>query len=559
MRRRKSAPHPGPLPGGEGVIPGGLLTLLLVWLVCYPLVLTLREALAPPGWSFKYFAEFFRRPDEWQALWASLWISLATVALAASIGIPLAFLFERADFPGQRALGILIALPVVLPPLVGVVAFLFLYGESGFFARAWQAASGSKEPPWRLAGPAGILLVHAYSMYVYFYLFTRAGLARLDAAYLEAAAALGAGPGRVLSRVTLPLLAPALAGGALLTFMTSLSSFSAPYLFGGTFRVMTTQIVFSRLNGDNEMAMVETTILAAVALLGLFFLQRAEKRRDVAGAIRGTPPSRRRLRRGALVAVLAWLLAAVLLLPHATLLLVSFVPPGTWSIEAWPPVLNFSNWSAVFSQTERLRPIVNSLWMAIVATAGALGIGFFAAWLAVTRRSRFRGALETLIAVPWALPGTVFAVAIAATFSRNAPWAGRFVLVGTAVILPLGYLVRNLPLTGRAAFAGLRQLDPSLDEAGASLGAYPLRRLLRITVPLLAPALLAGASLAFLTALGDFVVSIVLYTFETRPISIEILSSLRMQDTGAAAAYGVLLAALSAAVFLLWGRRAQEG
>jgi len=322
--------------------------------------------------------------------------------------------------------------------------------------------------------------------------------------------------------------------------------------------VMTTQIVFSRLNGDNEMAMVETTTLAALALFGLFFLPRAEKRREVAGAIRGTPPSRRRLRRGTLVAALAWLLASVLLLPHATLLLVSFVPPGTWTIEAWPPVLDFSNWGSVLSQTERLRPIANSLWMAVVSTAGALLLGFFAAWLAVTRRTRFRGALEALVAVPWALPGTVFAVALAATFSRHAPWAGRFVLVGTAAILPLGYFVRNLPLTGRAAFAGLRQLDPSLDEAGASLGARPWRRLARITIPLLAPALLAGASLAFLTALGDFVVSIVLYTFETRPISIEILSSLRMQDTGAAAAYGVLLAALSAAAFLAWGRRAAE-
>jgi len=556
--RRRDAPHPNPLRPGEGTIPAAVLTLLLAWLVCYPLLLTFREALGAPGWSLRYFADFFRRPDEWQALWASLWISLATVALSAAIGIPLAFLFERADFPGRRALGTLIALPVVLPPLVGVVAFLFLYGESGFFARAAQSLSGSKEPPWRLSGPGAILFVHAYSMYVYFYLFTRAGLARLDAAYLEAAAALGARPGRVLRRVTLPLLAPALAGGALLTFMTSLSSFSAPYLLGGTFRVMTTQIVFSRLNGDNEMAMVETTTLAALALLGLFFLQRAEKRREVAGAIRGTPPSRRRLRRGNLVAVLAWLLTAVLLLPHATLLLVSFVPPGTWTIEAWPPVLNSSNWASVLSQTERLRPIVNSLWMAVVSTAGALLLGFFAAWLAVTRRTRFRGALEALIAVPWALPGTVFAVALAATFSRHAPWAGRFVLVGTAAILPLGYLVRNLPLTGRAAFAGLRQLDPSLDEAGASLGARPWRRLARLPIPLLAPALLAGASLAFLTALGDFVVSIVLYTFETRPISIEILSSLRMQDTGAAAAYGVLLAALSAAAFLAWGRRAAE-
>ena len=168
------------------------------------------------------------RAEEWRALWASIWISLVTVGLAAAIGVPLAFLFERADFPGRRVLGSLVALPVVLPPLVGVIAFLFLYGESGFVARAIQSLFRLDAAPWRLAGPAAVLLVHAYTMYVYFYLFTRAGLARLDAALLEAAEGLGAGPRTVLTRVTLPLLSPALTGAALLTFMTSLASFSAP-------------------------------------------------------------------------------------------------------------------------------------------------------------------------------------------------------------------------------------------------------------------------------------------------------------------------------------------
>jgi iron(III) transport system permease protein len=240
------------------------------------------------------------------------------------------------------------------------------------------------------------------------------------------------------------------------------------------------------------------------------------------------------------------------------LLLLSFVPGGTWTDQLLPPVLSISNWSSVFSEPERLRPIVNSLWMAAAATAGALLLGFAAADAAVRRRSRAGPVLETLLALPWALPGTVFAVAFAAAFSKNAPWAGRFVLVGTAAILPLAYLARNLPLTGRAAFAGLRQLDPALEEAAASLGASPWRRRLRVTVPLIAPALSAGVALAFLTALGDFVVSIVLYTFETRPISIEILSSLRMTETGVAAAYGVLLALLSAAVFLAWGARSTD-
>ena len=553
-------------PGGRsssssesGFWPGLLLSILLAWLVCYPLLLTLAEALGAPAWTLSHFAEFFRRSDEWQALWASLWISLATVVLSAVIGIPLAFLFERTEFPGRRALGTLIALPVVLPPLVGVIAFLFLYGESGFFARIVQSATRSTEPPWRLSGPGAILLVHAYSMFVYFYLFTRAGLARLDSAFLEAAAALGAHRTRILRRVTLPLLTPAIAGAALLTFMTSLSSFSAPYLFGGTFRVMTTQIVFSRLNGDTEMAMVETVTLAVVALAGLFLLLKTEGRRDVSGAIRGAAPARVRLARGRLVALAGWSLAALLLLPHATLVLISLVPPGTWATEIFPPVLSASNWISVFSQAEHLRPIANSLWMATAATAGALALGFAAAYLAVGRRRRWAQTLETLVTLPWALPGTVFAVALAATFSRNVPWAGRFVLVGTAAILPLAYLARNLPLTGRAAFAGLRQLDPALDEAAASLGACRRRRLLRVTLPLIAPALAAGAALAFLTAFGDFVVSVVLYTYETRPISVEILSSLRTQETGVAAAYGVLLALLSAAAFLMGnlGRRAE--
>ena len=530
-----------------------LLTLLLAWLVCYPLLLTLAEALGDPHWTLSHFALFARRPDEWGALWASVWISLATVALSAAIGIPLAFLFETAEFPGRRLLGTLVALPVVLPPLVGVLAFLFLYGESGVVARAVQTLTRSADPPWRLSGPAAILLVHAYTMFVYFYLFTRAGLARLDAAFLEAAAALGAGRGRVLFRVTLPLLRPALVAAALLTFMTSLSSFSAPYLIGGTFRVMTTQIVFSRLNGDTEMAMVETVALAAIALAGLFLLQATEKRRAVAGAIRGAAPARRTLARGAAVAAAGWVFAAILLLPHAMLFLVSFVPPGTWTMEILPPALSLANWTSVFSQPERLRPIVNSLWMASASTAAAVFLGFAAAWIAVVGRSRLGGALETLLAIPWALPGTVFAVALAATFSVRAPWVGRFVLIGTAAILPLAYLVRSLPLTSRAAFSGLRQLDPALDEAGASLGATPGRRLRRITFPLLKPALAAGASIAFITSLGDFVVSIVLYTFDTRPISIEILSSLRMQETGIGAAYGVLLAALSAASFLFFG------
>jgi iron(III) transport system permease protein len=217
-------------------------------------------------------------------------------------------------------------------------------------------------------------------------------------------------------------------------------------------------------------------------------------------------------------------------------------------------VLNPGNYHALVTDAEHLRPVLNSLWMAVAATLGALILGFAAARSSVERGGRLGALLEGLLGLPWAIPGTVFAVALATTFSVRQPAVGRFLLIGTPWILPLAYLARNLPLTGRAALAGLRGLDPALDEAAASLGAGRLRRLVRITLPLLRPALAAGAGLAFITALGDFVTSIVLYTFDTRPISIEILSSLRLQDLGMAAVYGVLLMVASTAAFLLWGQ-----
>ena len=534
-------------------IAAAALTLLLAWLVIYPILVVGVDAAHPTA-----LTAFFTRPGEWAALWASVWISLVSVVLAAAIGVPLAFLFEWFDFPGRKTLGALIALPVVLPPLVGVIAFLFLFGESGFVARAVQSLLHLQNAPWRLQGAVAILLVHAYSMYVYFYLFTRAGLAKLDVSMLEAAQALGADRRATLWRVIVPLLRPSLVGAAMLTFMTALGSFSAPYIFGGGFRVMTTQIVATKLNGDLPLAMVETVALALVAIAGLVILRRTEGDDILVALGKGIAPRPRPIRRASvrwLAAIAGWGLAVLLLLPHLTLGLVSLVPYGAWTTEILPPVINLENYRRLFSEAERLRPMVNSLWMAAVSTAVAVALALVGAWLVVRRRVVLRRAIEALLALPWALPGTVFAIALAITFSVHAPLQLRFVLVGTAVILPLAYLVRALPLTGRGILAAYRQLDPSLEEAAASLGAGRWRTLARVTLPQLRPGLAAGASLAFVAALGDIVASIVLYTYETRPVSIEILSSLRLAETGVAAAFGVVLMLVSAVVLGVGARR----
>jgi len=304
--------------------------------------------------------------------------------------------------------------------------------------------------------------------------------------------------------------------------------------------------------------MVETVVLAVVAIVALLLLRRTEGNDIIVALGKGIAPRPRPIRSPGirrLTTIAGWGLAVLLLLPHLTLGLVSLVPYGAWTTEILPPVINFGNYARLFSEPERLRPLWNSLWMATASTAVAVALALIAGWLVVRGRVMLRSAIEGLLVLPWALPGTVFAIALATAFSVTAPLQLRFVLVGTAVILPLAYLVRGLPLTGRGVLAAYRQLDPAQEEAAASLGAGRWRTLARVTLPQLRPGLTAGASLAFVAGLGDIVASIVLYTYDTRPISIEILSSLRLAETGVAAAFGVVLMVVSAIVLGVGARR----
>jgi hypothetical protein len=180
------APARGPrldLPRRPGVSrrrrPRGDLAALVAapaWLALWPLVITA----SPPSRPGRAGRSPWRSPSsptrgaEWAGALAQPVDLVRLGGASPPIGVPLAFLFARAEFPGRRVLGALMALPVALPPLVGVVAFLFLYGESGFGTRAVQAVSGWRSRPGAWPAPGAILLVHAYSMYVYFYLFTRA-------------------------------------------------------------------------------------------------------------------------------------------------------------------------------------------------------------------------------------------------------------------------------------------------------------------------------------------------------------------------------------------------
>ena len=531
--------------------------LILLWTVVYPNLYVI-------GGSFEgglaHWREFVQSPADREALASTLIISVISVIAATLIGVPLAFLLGRVQFPGRGVLAAVATLPAALPPLVGVVAFLFLYGESGVVTRSLQRILGLERPPWSFTGMWAIIVVHAYTMYVYVFLLVSAGLERLDVSLDEAAAGLGASAWLRLRRITLPLLTPAIAGGMLLVFMSSLGSFSAPYVFGGGMRVLSTQILTSRLNGAIGLAYVETTVLAVSAVAALALLRWFERRRRY--MLSGKGGAARVVLRSRAARVLgpaaAFVIVIVLVLPHAMVGLVAFARDGAWTTQVMPPEYTLENFRRLGTDARLWTPIRNSLSMAAISTAANVVLCFLAAYLIVLRRFGGRRVLELLVALPWAIPATAIAIGLASTFDRNDPATARILLVGTFWILPLAYFIRGIPLVATAVEGSLKQMDPSLEDAARGMGASWWMTMRRVILPAAKPGLIAGAMLAAITAVGEFVASIVLYTHANRPISMEILAQLRGFAFGTAAAYSVLLILIVLGITML-GRAGTPG
>ena len=543
-----------------------ITAVVLLYGVIYPNLSVVINSFQRDGaWTFANYREILSQQIVLEAIVSSLGLSIATVFFCALVGVPLAFLFERFTFPGRRIFAAFAALPLVLPPLVGTVAFIFLVGETGILAHGIQTLFHLQNPPWRLRGWPALILFHTYTMYPFFYVLTGAGLRRIDASLAEAARSLGASKTTVLRRVLLPQLTPSLLAAALLTFMTSMASFSAPLLFGGDVRMLTLEIFRARQRGDFAIAITETVILAVISLGALIFFQRYEgTRRFAAAAMKGAPRRRASIASGAarvLATILAIFFAIVLVLPVATLFLVSFAQEGSWTTQTFPAAYTFANYRRLFGDQWAAEVFFNSFTMSAIAAVAALLWSF--AVVTLLRRGRneqkffgegSRRLLSLLVLVPWALPGTVVAVSVAEAYGGPSLLLGSFVLVGTFWILPVVYFLRFMPLVVRALQASMEQLDPTLEEAAGSLGARAWQRFMRVTLPLVWPGAVAGTLLAFVIALGEYVASVLVFVPANRPISIAIASELRDFNLGAAAAYGVVLIVIISISMFVAGR-----
>jgi iron(III) transport system permease protein len=229
-----------------------------------------------------------------------------------------------------------------------------------------------------------------------------------------------------------------------------------------------------------------------------------------------------------------------LVLPIAMIFVLAFSVNGSWRTSPLPSAYTLDNFVTLFRDPASWQPIRNSLEMSAIAVLGAILLGVACAY--VMTRVPFRGKafLDIAMMLPWALPGTVVAINLITAFANPSVFGFGNVLIGTYAMVPLAYFVRFSPLVFRSTTAALQQLDPALEEAARSLGGSWWYGFRRVVLPLLYPGIMAGALLAFVNGVGEFVATILIYTPRYRPLSIAINDEIYRANFGTAAAFGVV-------------------
>ena len=408
-----------------------LLLLVVFGYVLYPQIVMLSGSLRVGGrFSFDRYAVLFdlRNSANVEAVSNSLILSTLSVVFSAIIGGLFAFTFTQIRFPLGKISSRLAVLPIALPPLVGVIAFLFVFGESGFLPRILQKVLMLRNVPFYLNGFNAVVAVHVYSFYVYFYLFISTSLRQLDGSLIEAASSLGSSSWNTFRRVILPELRPAIIGASLLTFMTSMASFSAPLIFGGEHRFLTTQIYSTKLNGEMDAAAAQSMLLTLVSvgffLVLTFSWKAVEGARRTKGAVRPAEIRISPLTRRVLIGLIGFLLLLEVL-PILTLIVISFVKEGSWTWQMFPSSYTTENYAKLFLDPRVFEPIRNSVVMAGLAVLAGLIVGVIASFVLVKGGlKKGRIALDLLLSLSYAIPGTVIAIGLIYTFNSPILWAG---------------------------------------------------------------------------------------------------------------------------------------
>jgi len=487
--------------------------------------------------------------------WNTLFLALACGAGTTALGLAFALIVTRTGFAHKRTLRVLTVLPIITPPFVIGLALILVFGRSGLVNQLLEWSMGVEPTRW-IYGFQGVFLAQLFAFTPVAFLVLIGVVEGVSPTLEEASQTLRADRWATFATVSLPLMRPGLANAFLVGFIESIADFGNPIVLGGDYGVLSTEIYFAVVGAQLDYGRAASlALLLLVFALSAFFLQRwivgTRSYATISGkGDAGLPtPLPDRARRLAQWIALPW--AAL------TLLLYGFAFVGglvkVWGRDYTPTLDHYAKAFAVERTADGLiwsGAAWNSFWttvqLAAIAAPLTAALGLIAAWLLVRQRFAGRTTLEFATMLSFAVPGTVIGVAY--VFAFNVP---PIEITGTALIIVLCFVFRNMPVGVRAGMAAMSQIDRSLDEASLTLRGHSLATLVHVVLPLLRPAIVGSLIYGFVRAVTTVSAVVFLVTAEYELATTYIILRVINGDYGLAIAYSCALIVLMLLVILL--------
>jgi iron(III) transport system permease protein len=554
MAEASRSRRPGRFDGLDRAAPVWLLAAAaLVMLILLPMGWLAYISVTTPrgGFTFAHYARVLGDPPLQKALWNTVVLAFWSGLVALAIGAPMAWLSARTDLPGRRIIQSLIMASFVTPPFLGAFAWVMLAGpNAGYLNRLYRDLTGTEGPLLNIFSMPGLIFVVAIYTFPYVYIMIANTLGLIASDLEDAAAILGAGRLQVARTITLPLVLPAILSGFILAVLQALALFGSPAILAlpAGFHTVTTQMwsFFQYPPRADLAAAFSIPLLLATALLLL--LQKKLLGRRGYAAVGGKGGQRRiiRLGRGRLPALAGCVavLAGAVFLPYGILLKAAFA--RAWAQPLTPANFTLENWSFTFLHSATQSAIVNTLELGVLTACVGAGLATVLAYVTNRRLVAGHQVLGFLAVAPVVIPGVVLAVALFVAYTRP-----PFLLYGTLWILFIAYLTKEMPVGYSQADATMRGIHPELEEAGRILGAGRLRVLREITAPLARSGIIATWCFVFIGVIRELSASIILFTPNTKVMSVVIFDLKEEGQFGAIAVLGVFMLVMTFATVAL--------
>ncbi len=505
------------------------------------------------AFSVEFFLDVFRDRLYMKALGNSLLLGLATVATTSVIGFAVAYLLVRYDFPGRKAYNFLATIPIVMPPLVGVLGFIFILGRGGTVNELFYQLADALEKSWPavsnwlydrlpfnfIYGWHGLLLVETCHLFPLITLNVVDSLSKIDASLEEAAESVGSVGFKRLFDVTIPLTIPGFVTGALLVFIGAFADFAAPMVVGLTNFIAPLAYMDIQQFTDRHLFKMGITVGAVMVLISVGLLLIAKRYISLKDytTLSYKAVERKPLRGGkqAWAHVFLILLLLISYTPYLGVGLASFA--RSWSMSPLPTSWTLAHYEKILLYAPGY--IINTFQFCILAVLMCILIGLPVAWVMARTDMRSRGALDILTTLVLALPGTALGIAYIRAF--NMPILFSTPLANIWIIIPIVLAVRRLPYTVRSSYGSLLVVHRSMEEAAQSVGAGGLKTFKDVTFPLIWKGVLAGALFSFMTSIQESAATLLLAIPGWETMTVGIFTFYTGGTHGDAAALGFIL------------------